>query len=32
MSSFIKTLSQRLFWDVDPETIDEQRDLAMAEP
>ena len=23
MGSFIKTLSQRLFWDVDPETIDE---------
>ena len=23
MNNFIKTLSQRLFWDVDPETIDE---------
>jgi hypothetical protein len=23
MSSFIRALSQRLFWDVDPETIDE---------
>ena len=24
MSKFIKSLSQRLFWDVDPETIDDQ--------
>lgn len=24
MSEFVKGLSRRLFWDVDPETIDEQ--------
>ena len=24
MSDFVKSLSQRLFWDVDPETIDER--------
>ena len=24
MSSFIQSLSQELFWDVDPETIDDQ--------
>ena len=24
MSDFIKSLSQRLFWDVDPETIDDR--------
>lgn len=24
MSEFVKSLSQRLFWDVDPETIDDR--------
>ena len=27
MSDFIKSLSQRLFWDVDPATIDERGSL-----